>query len=387
MLLKGDAGTANIKVSAEDAGQGHITQQATISRKSLSVFITLLKGVNTMEFKAEESAVLEILQKGLPPAAEPYKYIGEASGLDERNVLEIVKDLKDRKIIRNIAGIFEGKSLGYKLSLVSFKVKEEYIEQAAAVINSHPGVSHNYLRKHKFNIWFTLAEENKETFEKSLAAIFRKSGADDYLVLENEKLFKIGVILDLGNSRDKRESGSVLSEKGSDRPDSDISESMKKSILLLQQDLPVENNPFAGLIKKNNSDISVKELIENFGKLLEAGVMRRYAAVLRHREAGYTSNAMTAWKTGEKFNPDIFSKNRAITHLYLRTIYPGKWEYPLFAMIHARSDEELKSIVNDLSTESGIDDYLVLNSLKEFKKTRVQYFSEEFKQWKRENYD
>jgi DNA-binding Lrp family transcriptional regulator len=340
-----------------------------------------------MEFKAEESAVLEILQKGLPPAAEPYKYIGEASGLDERNVLEIVKDLKDRKIIRNIAGIFEGKSLGYKLSLVSFKVKEEYIEQAAAVINSHPGVSHNYLRKHKFNIWFTLAEENKETFEKSLAAIFRKSGADDYLVLENEKLFKIGVILDLGNSRDKRESGSVLSEKGSDRPDSDISESMKKSILLLQQDLPVENNPFAGLIKKNNSDISVKELIENFGKLLEAGVMRRYAAVLRHREAGYTSNAMTAWKTGEKFNPDIFSKNRAITHLYLRTIYPGKWEYPLFAMIHARSDEELKSIVNDLSTESGIDDYLVLNSLKEFKKTRVQYFSEEFKQWKRENYD
>ena len=153
-----------------------------------------------MEFKPEESVVLEILQKGIPPVAEPYKYIGESAGLDESTVLEIVRNLKDRKIIRNIAGIFEGKSLGYKLSLVSFKVKDENLEQAAAVINSHPGVSHNYLRKHDFNIWFTLAEESPEAFEKSLSVIFRKSGADDYLVLKNEKLFKIGVILDLGNS-------------------------------------------------------------------------------------------------------------------------------------------------------------------------------------------
>ncbi len=339
-----------------------------------------------MEFKPEESVVLEILQKGIPPVAEPYKYIGESAGLDESTVLEIVRNLKDRKIIRNIAGIFEGKSLGYKLSLVSFKVKDENLEQAAAVINSHPGVSHNYLRKHDFNIWFTLAEESPEAFEKSLSVIFRKSGADDYLVLKNEKLFKIGVILDLGNSAVNNMPGINTSGK-KNRLDSDFTESMKKSIFLLQQDLPVGKNPFAGLIECNNTDISVNELIDNFKMFLESGVMRRYAAVLRHREAGYTSNAMTAWKTGANFNPDIFSKNNAITHLYLRTIYPGKWEYPLFAMIHARSDDELKRIVNDLSEKSGIDDYLVLNSLREFKKTRVQYFSDEFTKWKRENYD
>ena len=340
-----------------------------------------------MEFKPEESAVLEILQKGLPPVSEPFKYIGETAGLNESSVLEIVGDLKDRKIIRNIAGIFEGKSLGYKLSLVSFKVKEANIEQAAAVINSHPGVSHNYLRKHDFNIWFTLAEESPEAFEKSLSLIFRKSGADDLLVLKNEKLYKIGVILDLGNSGSNNMPDINTSEKKGDMPDSDFTESMKKSIFLLQQDLPVKKNPFAGLIESNNSDISVNELTESFKKLLEAGVMRRYAAVLRHREAGYKSNAMTAWKTGANFNPDIFSKNNAITHLYLRTIYPGKWEYPLFAMIHARSEDELKGIVDDLSKKSGIDDYLVLNSLREFKKTRVQYFSDEFTKWKRENYD
>ena len=340
-----------------------------------------------MEFKKEESAVLELLQQGLPPVPEPYKYIGEMAGLEEDTVLSIVKDLKERKLIRNIAGIFEGKSLGYKLSLVSFKVKDENIEQAARVINSHPGVSHNYLRKHKFNIWFTLAEESKEAFEKSLSIIFRKSGADDYLVLENEKLFKIGVMLDLGKSSDKREPVIPSLTKKSRNDNFSISADMKRSISILQQDLPVEKNPFARLIEKNNIDISVNDLIENFKTFIDTGVMRRYAAVLRHRNVGYTSNAMTAWKTGDKFNPDIFSKNRAITHLYLRTIYPGKWEYPLFFFFYSRSDDELKGIVNDLSRESGVDEYLGLDSLREFKKTRVQYFSEEFTNWKRENYD
>ncbi len=340
-----------------------------------------------MKFSKEESAILELLQQGLPPVAEPYKYIADKAGLEEARVLLIIGDLKERKLIRNIAGIFEGKSLGYKLSLVAFKVKEENIEQAARVINSHPGVSHNYLRKHKFNVWFTLAEESKEAFERSLAAIFKKSGADDFLVFENEKLLKIGVMLDLEKSPDKREPVIPSSKRISHEKNFTISNDMKKSIFILQQDLPVENNPFAGLIEKNNIDIDVADLIENFKTLIDTGVIRRYAAVLRHRNVGYTSNAMTAWKINDNFDPEIFIKNRAITHLYLRTIHPGKWEYPLFVMIHARSEDELAGIVNELSEESGMDEYLVLDSLREFKKSRVQYFSKEFINWKRENYD
>ncbi len=340
-----------------------------------------------MKFSKEESAILELLQQGFTPVAEPYKYIAEKAGLEEERVLSIVGDLKERKLIRNIAGIFEGKSLGYKLSLVAFKVREENIEQAAGVINSHPGVSHNYLREHKFNIWFTLAEESTEAFEKSLSAIFSKSGADDYLVFKNEKLFKIGVMLDIGKSSDKREPVISSLKKISHEKNFTISDNMKKSIFILQQDLPVEKNPFARLIEKNNIDLNVNDLIDNFKTFIDAGVMRRYAAVLRHRNVGYTSNAMTAWKINDDFDPEIFIKHKAITHLYLRTIYPGKWEYPLFAMIHARSKDELEEILNGLSKESSMNEYLVLNSLREFKKSRVQYFSEEFINWKRENYD
>jgi len=339
-----------------------------------------------MKFTADESAVLELLQKGLPPLEEPFRHIGEKACIEEDKVLSIIYDLKEKKIIRNLSGIFEGKSLGYTLSLVAFKVKDENIEKAAAVINSHPGVSHNYLRKHSFNIWFTLAEESSEAFEKTVDVLFRKSGADDFLVLRNEKLFKIGVILDLGTS--VSDSGFPHSQvKEGAENNIEMTEGMRKSVLLLQKDLPIVKNPFRKLIEDNKIDIEISDLISNFSRLLETGVMRRYAAVLRHREAGFTSNAMTAWKTGPGFDPEIFRENKAITHLYLRTLFPGKWEYPLFAMIHARSGDELKRIVEDLAERSGIDDYLVLDSLREFKKTRVRYFSEEFKKWKRENYD
>lgn len=115
--------------------------------------------------------------------------------------------------------------------------------------------------------------------------------------------------------------------------------------------------------------------------------MRRYAAVLRHRSAGFTANAMTAWKTGEDFNDEAFRECGAISHLYYRTIYPGRWEHPLFAMIHAKSKDELDGIIKDLSQKSGITDYLSLESIREFKKKRVTYFSDEFNEWKRLNYD
>ena len=115
--------------------------------------------------------------------------------------------------------------------------------------------------------------------------------------------------------------------------------------------------------------------------------MRRYAAVLRHRKAGYSANAMTAWKPNDSCNIDFFKESKHISHLYYRTIHPGRWEHPLFAMIHAKSDEELKSIIEELSAKSGIKDFLALSSIREFKKKRVRYFSEEFNEWKRLNYD
>ncbi len=338
-----------------------------------------------MKFNEKETLILNSIQKGLPAVEDPFIYLSEISGIGVESVLDLLKRLKSENVIRNISGIFDGESLGYFLSLVAFKVPDEKIDLAGEIINSHPGISHNYLRKHDYNIWFTLAEENENFFYRTVDVLREKIGIESSLVLRNEKLLKIGVLFDLGG--EKADDTVIGRVESSCEISGEISEKEKEAIVLLQKDLPVERDPFSVLLEKNNSSLSVEELMSYYRKFLDTGLMRRYAAVLMHRNAGYRANAMTAWKPGENFDPEVFITCRAISHLYLRTIHPGEWEYPLFAMIHAKTDDELHEIIKDLSWESGITDYISLESLKEFKKKKVHYFSPEFDEWKRLNYD
>ncbi len=338
-------------------------------------------------FTELEAEILNHLQKSFPIDPSPFLRLGERLNLSEERVIEVIRKLKEDNVVRNIAGIFDGKTLGYHLSLVALEVPEDRIEHAAETINAHPGVSHNYLRDHRYNIWFTLAEETPDDFEKSVSTIARRAGAKDMLVLRNEKLYKIGFTLAIGNSEKKDNKEDNGGEVRATQP---LDDSLRSSIFALQRDLPLETRPFDTLAREAGIE-SGEKLLEAAEKLMQAGYMRRYAAVLRHRQAGYTSNAMTAWRVPDADVPDEliqpFAEEKAITHLYLRTLYPGRWEHRLFAMIHAKSDDELVEILNRLESTSGLTDHLVLRSLREFKKQKVMYFSPEFSAWKEKNYD
>ena len=148
---------------------------------------------------------------------------------------------------------------------------------------------------------------------------------------------------------------------------------------------------FKKILEDNESGLSENELFSDAERLLSGKIMRRYSAVLRHTKAGFSHNAMTAWKTPADFDSaekyKCFVNTQEVTHLYTRTVFPGRWEYPLFAMIHAESEDELQNIIGRLSEESKIDDYIVLKTLKEYKKQRVIYFSDEFAKWERKNND
>jgi DNA-binding Lrp family transcriptional regulator len=338
-----------------------------------------------MDFTASENLVLEKIQKSIPCSPEPYGDIAKSAGLTEYEVIEIVNSLREKKVIRNISAIFDGKVLGYSMSLVAFQVKPEIVDHAAEIINSHPGVSHNYLRHHKYNIWFTLAEESPEDFTRSVETLARKCHADDFLVMRNERLLKIGVFLDTGNSESSYDSSDYI--PGESKGIVQLSQDEIEAVRLLQRDLPASKRPFAEILNDAGSSMREGTLLEHFSSFLDRGIIRRYAAVLRHRNAGYTVNSMTAWRPEGDYAIEPFSESRFVSHLYFRTVYPGRWEYPLFAMIHARSEDELNAIINELSIKSGIKDYMSLVTLREFKKKRVTYFSESFKEWKRLNYD
>jgi DNA-binding Lrp family transcriptional regulator len=152
----------------------------------------------------------------------------------------------------------------------------------------------------------------------------------------------------------------------------------KQVISILQNNLSVTERPFYVLAK--NGGLEPELFLRTAAKLKDDGIIRRYAAILNHRDAGYVCNAMTVWK-GSADLASCFIGESAASHVYLRRTVFGGWDYPLFAMIHARTNEELDTIITSLSQKSNITEYQILRSVKEFKKERVNYFSPAIDSW------
>ncbi len=324
-----------------------------------------------------EQRILNRIQKDWLICEAPFERLAEELNIIEDELIRIITALKQKKIVRDISAIFNAAALGYESALIAFEIPAEELEYATTMINAHPGVSHNYLRDHRYNIWFTLAVEKTITLETEVKILAERTEARDFLILKNERLFKINAVFRIGETDDPEELNDN-DEINAGYPE-ELSPEEKQSVRILQTDLPIEKRPFKKLTEKLNLGVSEETLVHRGEEFKQKDIMRKYCAVLKHTNAGYKANSMTAWKPKD-YNDNniiqIFSTNPHISHLYFRTIYPGKWEHGLFAMIHAKNEEDLSGIIKKLEMQSGIKDYLVLRSLKEFKKQRVKYFSE-----------
>ncbi len=142
----------------------------------------------------------------------------------------------------------------------------------------------------------------------------------------------------------------------------------------LQGDLPLTPRPFAVLASKVG--ISEEEVLERIELLKEQGTLRRFGATLRHQLAGYKANAMVGWYVPEDNMEEIgplMATFREVSHCYERRIQ-GKWKYNLFTMIHGKTEKDCEDIARRIAENTGIKDYVLLLSLKEFKKTSPEYF-------------
>ncbi|MEN9974120.1 MAG: hypothetical protein RLZZ282_126, partial [Verrucomicrobiota bacterium] len=143
--------------------------------------------------------MLGFLQEGVAFVERPFGELAKRCGLTEEETLARVQALKEAKVIRQISAIFDTRSLGYASSLVAAKIAPDRLDQAVAVINSHPGVSHNYLRNHAFNLWFTIAvpPTSRLGLQGTVDLLHRLSGAESTRLLPTLRLFKIGVRFDV----------------------------------------------------------------------------------------------------------------------------------------------------------------------------------------------
>ncbi len=337
--------------------------------------------------------ILDIVQVDFPLTDRPFRDLGRRVGIEEDEALRRVARLKaDNGPIRQISAIFDSHTLGYESTLAASRVAPDRVEAAAEVLCSHPGVSHCYERDHAYNLWYTLAvpPTSRLGLERTLDILHELSGAVSTRKLPTLRLFKIGVVLDLVG----RGEPTATSEGDPNRYTAEdrriarqhaIGEDDLPVIRALQTDIVIEPRPFDRLAE--HAGCSVESLLESGRRLIERRQMRRYAAVLRHREAGFRANCMVCWSVPDEQVEQIGTTMAgfdAVSHCYQRPAYDD-WPYSIYTMIHGQSREECLTIVQALGETTGIPDPAILWSTREFKKTRVRYFTGETETWERQH--
>lgn len=330
-----------------------------------------------------DKRILNYLQSEFPLTSRPYLHVGERLGLPEDEVLARVRHLKAERLIRQISAIFDTKSLGYKSSLVAMKVPEDRVAAAAHIINEHPGVSHNYQRNHRFNLWYTIAVPPTSDLEATVERLHRLAGAESSRLLYTLKLFKIGVNLDMTGERTAdATSEPVYGETHRQRAQAfTLTDSDVAVIRELQDDLAVEAEPFAPLAERLGW--SQEALLAATRDLYQRGFLRRVAAILYHRTAGFKANAMGVWAVPEEQVAEVgthMASYAAVSHCYHRPTYPD-WPYSVFTMVHGRARDECEAILRSISEATGIATYRSLYSVREYKKVRLKLFTPDYAAW------
>ena len=320
-----------------------------------------------------DKQILNDIQWTFPLVDRPFLELVKKYHITEDEIIHRIKKLKETGIIRQISAIFDTRKLGYKSALVAFAVDKNKIDEVANEINKHPGVSHNYERNHEYNVWFTLAVPPNGDMKADLDKMASLDGVLKYRVLPTLKMFKIGVKLDMVNDDPEKPNPSD-DVKNLETKSEKISEIDREYIRQLQKDIEIIKEPFKTIAE--NLGIPSSELFNKIKEYESIGIMRRFAAILRHRQAGFTANGMIVWKIPEDNVDEKGIKIASfpqVSHCYRRPIYPD-WEFNLFSMIHARTIEAAEKIAKEISTVIGIEEYKILFSSREFKKERVRYF-------------
>ncbi|MFC1713891.1 Lrp/AsnC family transcriptional regulator [Candidatus Poribacteria bacterium] len=326
-----------------------------------------------------DKKLLDIVQGKFPLAARPYDEMASLLEISEDDVISRLQKLKDDGIVRRIGAIFESKKLGYSSTLCAMRVPDERVDEVAQIINEYIGVTHNYLREHDYNIWFTITARSQQELQRIMAEIREKSGIQDLIDLPTVRMFKIRVHFSMSETgKDSRPRTQDSSQKKvSARPAAEVSSAEKSIVRELQGDLPLVQRPFKPIADKLG--IEEEALVTKLQEMDDEGIIRRFSAILRHRNVGFSANAMGAWRVPEDRAEEVgtkMAKFSQVSHCYQRPTFPT-WPYSLFTMIHGKTAEDCEQVAKLISQDTGIDDYRLLYSTREFKKVSMRYFTEE----------
>jgi DNA-binding Lrp family transcriptional regulator len=337
-----------------------------------------------------DKQLMNLLQSSFPLDPEPFAAIAGHAGMPLEEVKSRTQRLLDERIIREITPIFDTRALGYASMLVAAKVDSENPHRAARIINSHPGVSHNYLRTHEFNLWFTIATppDSALGLERTLEVLQAETGAESIRQLPTLTLFKINMNLEMEQGTDAL-AAAVDATPPRELERQPYDDFDVEVIRALQGPMAVVDRPYDAAAAEVG--MGVEDFLSRLEGMVERKLLRRVAAILYHRRAGFSANGMGVWRVPEDQVHEVGSRMaavRGISHCYQRPTY-ADWPYSVFTMAHGRSKEECDAILDQIADDHGLhgDDRAVLYSSTEFKKIRLHYFTDDYAAWEREHAD
>jgi siroheme decarboxylase len=333
----------------------------------------------------DDKRLMNLLQSSFPLDAQPFALLAAEADMPADELMERTQRLLDERIIREITPIFDTRALGYSSMLVAARVDSDNPQRAAKIINAHPGVSHNYLRTHEFNLWFTIATppDSELGLEGTLEVLQGLTGAESIRQLPTLTLFKINMNLEMeGGTGDLAAPAAepVVPRELEAQPYDERDVAVIKA---LQGPMRVTDRPYDEAASE--AGMTTPELLTHLGEMVDRKLLRRVAAILYHRRAGFSANGMGVWRVPEDRIMDAGTRMaavRGVSHCYQRPTY-ADWPYSVFTMAHGRSKEECDAILDAIADEHALHgpDRAVLYSSTEFKKVRLHYFTPDYADW------
>jgi siroheme decarboxylase len=335
-----------------------------------------------------DKRLMNLLQSSFPLEPEPFASVAAMARLEAGEVKARTQRLLDERIIREITPIFDTRALGYSSMLVAARVDSDNPQRAARIINAHPGVSHNYLRTHEFNLWFTIATppDSKLGLDGTLEVLSRLTGAESIRQLPTLVLFKINMNLEMEQGTEAL-AAAVDAAPPRELEPQPYDELDVEVIRSLQGPMAVADRPYDAAAER--AGMTTAAFLDHLRGMVERKLLRRVAAILFHRRAGFSANGMGVWRVPEDTVLETgrrMASVRGISHCYQRPTYPD-WPYSVFTMAHGRSKQECDAILDRIADAHDLhgDDRAVLYSSTEYKKVRLHYFTDDYRRWEEEH--
>jgi len=257
--------------------------------------------------------------------------------------------------------------LGRTSTLVAAHVPEANLRKVVDAVNCLETVSHNYLREHYYNLWFTLQGRTAEEIEATLAGLSSRFGIG-FQSLPAERIFKLDVRFDAENE------GQLLvdTEKVPESKSIQLNDMQRRILSKLQDGMEMVEKPFDFLCSE---EVDIEKVLRIITQLIEIGVVRRIASVVDHNKLGFTANVLFAAEAGGDRIDEVgreLARLPIVSHCYERKTFED-WPYNMFAMMHGKNMGDVQRVIDEFIESEQIDSFILLPTVAELKKQPVRY--------------